>query len=413
MQRALLLLALPVHSCATGQNCAPPCSSAPDAPAASDASRGFSQRHTGTGSAALALASGRRHQHKLHPQASFIKRGPPPKRARSAAAQKPPPKRAATAAVPKLPPKRARPAAYGTPAAPLVHWLWNVTGRAQDLPASVTRNHARLKALNPDVRFVLWDRPEKLDHLVKGHRIETVYRRLNPRLPAAQADILRLLLLQKYGGVYLDVKAGAPGPLSRVFTSNSSLYLSTRGSASCSVACKACCLLLNWAIAAPPRHPFLEAALEDIRRNLEKAMECNSSGPLTGKPAVLRLTGPGALTKAFGRFFGESCRQPLHMRDFEGRVRYDMTGGDYHTSLGTAHYDATVQANEFVVLSKDPCPATGSHQQRAAATPLQMWDEMRRGYQMKMLGWVTHCLSGKLDPAGRGGRGGRGAATRG
>ena len=72
MQRALLLLALPVHSCATGQNCAPPCSSAPDAPAASDASLGLSQRHTGTGtgSAALALASGRRRQHKLHPQAS-------------------------------------------------------------------------------------------------------------------------------------------------------------------------------------------------------------------------------------------------------------------------------------------------------------------------------------------------------
>ena len=74
MQRALLLLALPVHSCATGQNCAPPCSSAPDAPAASDASRGFSQRHTGTGTAALALASGRRHQHKLHPRSRALNR---------------------------------------------------------------------------------------------------------------------------------------------------------------------------------------------------------------------------------------------------------------------------------------------------------------------------------------------------
>ena len=66
MQRALLLLALHVHTCA-GQYCAPPCSPAPDAP---DVSRGFSQRHTGTGTAALALASGRRHRHKLHPQAS-------------------------------------------------------------------------------------------------------------------------------------------------------------------------------------------------------------------------------------------------------------------------------------------------------------------------------------------------------
>ena len=96
---------------------------------------------------------------------------------------------------------------------------------------------------------------------MKGHPIEFAYRRLNPRLPAAHADILRLLLLKRYGGVYLDIKASADRPLSHVFKSSSTLYVSTRGSTHCSVSCMECCSLINWAIAAPPEHAFLAAAL--------------------------------------------------------------------------------------------------------------------------------------------------------
>ncbi|MGO3207166.1 MAG: glycosyltransferase family 32 protein [Halomonas sp.] len=97
------------------------------------------------------------------------------------------------------------------------------------------------------------------------------YNRL--QIGAAQADLWRLLVLHKFGGVYLDIDAHQIWPLSQVIGSeNKELYVSTRQGE-----------FSNYFIASAPNNPNIANLVEQIVKNIKENTLTN----------VFHITGPG------------------------------------------------------------------------------------------------------------------------
>lgn len=103
------------------------------------------------------------------------------------------------------------------------------------------------------------------------------YRRL--QIGAAQADLWRLLVLHRHGGVYLDIDAHAIWPLERVIgRRREQLFVLTRRG-----------VLSNYFIASAAGNPNLERAVQAIVRNIEEDVLTNT----------FDVTGPGVFNRLF------------------------------------------------------------------------------------------------------------------
>jgi D-glycero-D-manno-heptose 1,7-bisphosphate phosphatase len=100
---------------------------------------------------------------------------------------------------------------------------------------------------------------------------------------AAQADIWRLLVLQHFGGVYMDIDAHLVFPLSKLIkTQDEELFISRAHDNN---------TYTNYLIATKAQHPVLGDALEIIKQNI-------NSGKVLG---VYALTGPVPFNQAINR----------------------------------------------------------------------------------------------------------------
>lgn len=146
---------------------------------------------------------------------------------------------------------------------------------------------AKLQALHPDWEYRLWSDEDNLA-LIHDRRpdLEAVYRGM-PQ-PIMRADLIRYVYMEQYGGLYLDTDyeflkpfdlMDHPLVLPRESGDEQPIYLG------------------NCVFASVPGHPFWTKALEDLRENppFER----------TDLPeeAVLRLTGPGFLTRIYLEHF--------------------------------------------------------------------------------------------------------------
>lgn len=99
-----------------------------------------------------------------------------------------------------------------------------------------------------------------------------LYSRLT--IGAAQADLWRLLVLYKHGGVYMDIDAHLIWPLDRLITPvTSDLFLYHRKNRKST----------NYFIASEPGNPTLKFLINETLKRIEKAQ----------KKSVYQLTGPG------------------------------------------------------------------------------------------------------------------------
>jgi mannosyltransferase OCH1-like enzyme len=140
---------------------------------------------------------------------------------------------------------------------------------------------------------------------------------------AYKADLLRLLLLYKYGGVYNDIGHNYLVPFEK-FISNESL-----------IVCKDEGLgglppyfLHNAFIASVPEHPMIKKAIDIVIENIRKRFYGN---------IALDPTGPGAFGKAFNIHFGRKDDEPINVGMFDestkivshpDRVIKDIDGTD-------------------------------------------------------------------------------------
>ncbi|MBE0464331.1 MAG: glycosyltransferase family 32 protein [Halomonadaceae bacterium] len=162
----------------------------------------------------------------------------------------------------------------GEPFIPRIIWQTNFTNRVT-LPVYLNYLFNRLMAPRFEYRFMVTDARHQFIAENFNQEILASYERL--QIGAAQADLWRLLVLQKHGGVYLDIDAHAIWPLARVVPENiNELYVITRQGH-----------FSNYFIASQPANPNLAKLIDRACANIETNESKN----------VFDITGPGVFNQ--------------------------------------------------------------------------------------------------------------------
>jgi len=176
-------------------------------------------------------------------------------------------------------PEQAAPLLKGGKPGPIPRIIWqtNFTDRVT-LPVYLNYLFNRLMAPRFEYRFMI---TEARREFIAEHYSEILphYERL--QIGAAQADLWRLLVLHKFGGVYLDIDAHQIWPLSCVLgTERDELYVTTRKGD-----------LSNYFIASAPGNRHIRDVIDRIVENINGDI-------VTG---VFDTTGPGVFNKVLGK----------------------------------------------------------------------------------------------------------------
>ncbi|RUR52402.1 glycosyltransferase family 32 protein [Vreelandella populi] len=177
-------------------------------------------------------------------------------------------------------PERAAPWLYpkGEATIPRIIWQTNFTNKVT-LPVYLNYLFNRLMAPRFEYRFMMTDARRQFIAAHCDNEVLTCYDRL--QIGAAQADLWRLIVLNQYGGVYLDIDAHAIWPLaSTVGYDRDELYVVTRqGDFS------------NYFIASKPNTPNLARLIRNVCDNIEMNESTN----------VFDITGPGVFNKTLDK----------------------------------------------------------------------------------------------------------------
>jgi len=164
---------------------------------------------------------------------------------------------------------------------------------------------AEFRALNPDLSFQLFDTGQRDDYMVsnwKKHPIFNVYQRAE--FGQMKADIFRYCIVFERGGYYFDFNKGCKTPLTQLhppdaeglisYESNPELIFPDVETAE--QLQNPFNLVMQWAFAFEPMHPFLEAVVNRI-----VTLEPFFRGQIFRFPkkALLTMSAPGVFTAVF------------------------------------------------------------------------------------------------------------------
>jgi hypothetical protein len=192
------------------------------------------------------------------------------------------------------------------------------------IPAALADGIDRFRAGNPDWQYNYYSGKDCHDFIYEyyGWDVLKTYLSLNPRYGAARADFFRYLCVYQCGGVYLDIKSGPLVPLSEIIQPSDEYLLSRWQNQPgrqfdgwgmhAGLEDVAGGEFQNWHVIGSPGHPFLEAVIDRVIRNIVHYDETSDG---VGWLAVLRTTGPVAYTRAI-----ESVRHQHAHRVFDAHA---------------------------------------------------------------------------------------------
>jgi mannosyltransferase OCH1-like enzyme len=157
---------------------------------------------------------------------------------------------------------------------PHVIWQTNFTNKVT-FPVYLNYLFNRLMAPGFEYRFMI---TEARGEFIKANYPDDIYQNyLKLQIGAAQADVWRVLVLLKYGGVYMDIDAHAVWPLASILKrGGEELFVTTRKGE-----------LSNYFIASMPGNSRLQLVAERINENIAERRY----------PGVFQLTGPGVFNE--------------------------------------------------------------------------------------------------------------------
>ena len=133
----------------------------------------------------------------------------------------------------------------------IIHQLW--IGDASKMPKDAMET---IKKDNPDCEYKLWTEKE-LNNLKISKKLELKIKCM-PEL-CGKCDIYRYLILQKYGGIYIDADSVSVEPLADFF-------FKTPGIAFENEYCRKDLLAIGF-LAFPPNHPLMNDCIAHIESN--------------------------------------------------------------------------------------------------------------------------------------------------
>jgi hypothetical protein len=212
------------------------------------------------------------------------------------------------------------------------------------------QNIEKIKALNSGYEYHLYDDPEVSEFISRhyGNAMLDCFERINPAYGAARADLFRYLLMYKIGGVYLDIKSTMNRPLDDVLQPDDSYLLSHWRNGpdepfqgwGMHWGCGPRGEYQQWHIVAAPEHPFLEAVIKKVVKNIENY---DPSGEDRGKAGVWRTTGPIPYTVAIREIVDKFAYRLVDIEDlgFYYSIADDSRSG--HVPLLGPHYSNSVE----------------------------------------------------------------------
>ena len=175
---------------------------------------------------------------------------------------------------------------------PRIIWQTNYTNKAT-LPVYLNYLFNRIISPTFEYRFMITEARADFIKANYSPEIFDAYSRL--QIGAAQADFWRLLVLQKHGGVYLDIDAHAVWPLGHIIKpEHEELYIIRQHNE-----------LTNYFIASKPNNPNLARLIEQVMQNI-------SEDKIKG---VYDMTGPGVFNQVLDyrnvptTFYRITCNQ--------------------------------------------------------------------------------------------------------
>jgi hypothetical protein len=90
----------------------------------------------------------------------------------------------------------------------LIHNIW-IQGH-EHLPDEIKEKHLKIKKINPDWDFIIWDEKMIFDLLKKHPKLHHVYKNTNTYSgfignTATKSDIARYVIMKEFGGLYFDI----------------------------------------------------------------------------------------------------------------------------------------------------------------------------------------------------------------
>lgn len=159
-------------------------------------------------------------------------------------------------------------------AIPKILWQTNFTNRVT-LPVYINYLFNRLLAYDYDYRFMITE--DRADFIRSNYSPEIFESYSKIQIGAAQADLWRLLVLYKHGGVYMDIDAHLIWPLSSIIKAEQTeLYIVIKKDE-----------ISNYFIASKNDNSNLKKMIDIILKNIEENTIKN----------VYILTGPGVLNQ--------------------------------------------------------------------------------------------------------------------
>ncbi len=143
------------------------------------------------------------------------------------------------------------------------------------------------KINNKDWKFKVFD-DNDCDTFIaslSNNTYKIIYYQLIPG--AYKADFIRLLLLYKYGGVYLDAGLALEINLNSLFNNNNTLLLTNDKTLYVYKG------IWNGFMAAIPKHPFIKLCIKNLVLNVSKFIY---------GPSTLSITGPALIYKSFAQY---------------------------------------------------------------------------------------------------------------
>ena len=157
---------------------------------------------------------------------------------------------------------------------PRIIWQTNFTDKVT-LPVYLNYLFNRFISPTYEHRFVSTEARAEFIKANYSKEIFEAYSKI--QIGAAQADFWRVLVLQKIGGVYLDIDGTVVCSLDKLIKPNDTeVFLNLKGDRIC-----------NSFIASTPNNPYLEKVIKQIKQNIDENI-------IEG---IFGLTGPGVFRK--------------------------------------------------------------------------------------------------------------------
>ena len=210
------------------------------------------------------------------------------------------------------------------------------------LHPKIEENIASLVANNPGWTHNFYTDDDCVDFIKQhyGQEMLDTYFKINPSYGAARSDLFRYLLIYVVGGVYLDIKSSVAVSLDKL-TANTEYILTHWTKPAQGIFDKdepEYGEFQQWHVIAAPKHPFLEAVIDRVVKNIHDP----ANSKLHGKLGVIRLTGPVPYTHAILSILKNHPHTWYRSDNQAGLVYTVMLGNEGHHFLyhlkNNAHY---------------------------------------------------------------------------